>query len=300
MKKLLSMLLVLALAVTVINVPVKASDDNGIWVLKNHNTVVNEGSSATGAWWYDTDYKYDDAKGEVTHYITVHLTNVDGTFQCDTYATCSIPPKTITADQDVLLDVYSYVSGNSLDGHINMNNATVNIKGYSLYWRDVDDYSHYYITSETGPGYKQSDAAKTSYVLGKGRTLGETTTIQFTQNSGAEINTYWEYEWVDINSIKQAPGKATVKTAKVKKNTLTVAAKSIKCDGYQIQVSNYSDFRDTTDTKFATVSYFSISNKATFDNRLFNKTKYIRIRAFNKDGEDLTFGEWSQVKKLSK
>lgn len=39
---------------------------------------------------------------------------------------------------------------------------------------------------------------------------------------------------------------------------------------------------------------------ATFDNRLFNKTKYIRIRAFNKDGEDLTFGEWSKVKKLSK
>lgn len=302
-RKTISFLVALALVLSLVNVPVQAAT-SGAWVLTEHYIVSDEGYSDTGSTSYELSYDYNEKDGTVYCNKLVKFSNIDGYFESMFHGSCSIPKQTVKPGEVLKLKVTSTIESNSLDGMLESNNCVVREKGYALYFRDENDYSHYYIESWTGPASnnKMSDSATVSYELPSSPKEGDLFEIEFnfaggTTHSGT-INVYWTYQYK--TNILNAPGTTSIKSASAKKNVLTVKAKSIKCDGYQIQVSNYSDFRDNTDSALNTLTYYGSSVKASFDNKILNKTKYIRVRAFNKADNEIAFGAWSKVKKISK
>ena len=302
--KLLTLALVLTLVGSLFTnfTPIKAADANGMWVLIGHREVMKEAVN-NEYWSYDMNCDYNESEGKVTLTKVITLTNDDGRFESTFIGECAIPKSTVKPGEYLQVYEQCWVEGSNLDNMLCSNSCILHVYDFDVPFREVDNYSKRYISTGTGPNSEKQDAMLAEYDFPRYNPKdGDIFEIEFYQSSGNSTNGYmgviWTYTYYE--NYQAAPAKASIKSAKVKKNTLTVTAKSIKCDGYQFQVSNYDDFRATTDTKFATVSYFNISNKVTFDNRLFNKTKYIRVRAFYKDGENLTFGEWSKVKKLNK
>ena len=269
----------------------------GVWVLKKHYDVQTPGE--TTGWSYDLSYDYDAQKGLVTHGKEVKLTNVDGSFSCIFTGSCSIPKSTLKAGEDLKLNVTSSVSGNTLDGMICPNNCFVKIKDYELYFKDIKDSDHYYISSTTGPDYKKYDSATVSYKVYEGKEYGEEFIVEFQQSSGSTtsgiISTFWVYEWTKApdTSIK-APARAVVKSLTSKRKTLTVNVKKIKknCKGYEFQISRLKKFSSST-KKTAS------GTKVTFKKLKAGKKYYVRVRAFNKKNGKKKYGKWSKVKKIT-
>lgn len=200
---------------------VKAADA-GQWVLIQHYDEQDPGDGNT------LFYNYDEKSGYVTHQTTRTMTNIDGTFSVTLTGQCEIPPATIAGGQTVNLKVSSQSSGNTFDGLLFSNNCTVSIKGYLLWFRDINDYSHYYITSgnltsiEKGVHYVPEDGATVSYKMDSGSKYGETTGITFEQSGGNSTNgiikTHWIYEWRAVTPEKPAE-KSSDNGTSIGKNT---------------------------------------------------------------------------------
>ena len=302
MKKGVSLLLMLALVISCISVPIQAADEyNGYWVLVNHETKIIEPDNSYGVNYDNLKYDYDESTNTIYYSKDMHLSNIDGTFNGNMSNEIKLLTPSVKAGEEIRFNVISKITG-SMDNMIYQNVCVINEKDCSLYWRDVDDYSHYWITAKTGPNNVEVDSAIVERCAPERPKEGDIFEIEVKQQSGDSscglITTVLTFKYT--SNVNTAPGKTSIKSTKIKKNILTVTVKSIKCDGYQIQVSNSNDFTSNTETTLKTLTYFGSSNKATFDNKMLNKTKYIRVRAFYKDGENLTFGEWSKVKKLTK
>ncbi|MBR4777806.1 MAG: hypothetical protein IK007_09380 [Lachnospiraceae bacterium] len=305
MRKCLSLLLMLALVISCINViPAKAEDATGYWVLTGHRFAIKEAVNDE-YWSYDMDYDYNESESKVTFTkVVTLLTYEGGKFETTCIAECPFPKSVVKAGEDLKITPKCWVEGSNLDNMLFSNSLAIHVYDFDVPFREVDNFDKRGLQSGTGPNMLKSDTAilhhefPDYYYLKEGDELE----IECYQASGNSFNGYmgviWTYKYTE--NYQAAPGKAAIKSAKVKKNTLTVTAKSIKCDGYQIQVSNSKDFTNNSETTLNTLTYYGTSAKATFDNRMLNKTKYIRVRAFYKNGDSVTFGEWSNVKKLTK
>lgn len=298
MKKFLSMLLVLALTITCFTnfTPIQAADD-GVWVLVNQYFEIQESDNSYGCHYYIKDYKYDENNMTVYFEKEAHLNNIDGDFHCTFSASGQVLTTTAKADEPIQFSVESYVSGNSMDGMIYTNNLITSIKGYALWFRDVKEYSHYYITSQTGPEYIQSDSAIVEYTLGKGKNYGDQEIIDMQQQSSdSVIHSYFVYEWKSGIPSIVAPSKVTLKSVSLGTNKATVKWKKItkNCKGYEIEVS--------TNKNFSNAKVYTVNKNKTIKKTISNLEEdviyYIRVRAFNsKDGQK-SYSAYSKVKKI--
>ena len=279
-----------------VETPVQAADE-GVWVLVKQYFEIEESKNDYGCRYYIKDYSYDETEKIAYFEKEAHLSNIDGDFHCMFYASGQVLTTTATADEPIKFAVESHVSGNSLDNMIYMNNLTTNIKGYALWFRDVNKYDHYYITSETGPGYVQSDSAIVAYTLGKGKNYGDQEIIDMCQQSSdSAIHSYFVYEWRASAPSITAPGKVTIKKASLGTNKVTVKIKKItkNCKGYEFEIATKKNF---SDAKVYTVNKNKTVKKA-ISGLDEDVIYYIRVRAFNsKDGQK-AYGPYSKVKKI--
>ena len=113
MKKILGCLLILALAVTCINIPVKADEPTGMWVLTGHRENIKEAVNDE-YWQYELGYDYNESKGKVIYSKLIKLTNIDGHFESTFIAECTIPKATVKPGEYLQVDVNTYVEGSNL------------------------------------------------------------------------------------------------------------------------------------------------------------------------------------------
>ena len=226
-----------------------------------------------------------------------HLNNIDGDFHCTFSASGQVLTTTAKADEPIQFSVESQVSGNSMDGMIYTNNLITAIKGTTLWFRDVKEYSHYYVTSQTGPSYIQSDSAIVEYSLGKGKNYGDQEIIDMQQQSSDSIiHSYFVYEWKSGIPSIAAPGKVTISKATAGTNKVTIKIKKISknCKGYEFEIATKKDF---SNAKIYTVNK-NKTIKKTISGLEEDVIYYIRVRAFNsKDGQK-SYGAYSKVKKI--
>ncbi len=282
-----------------IDIPVQAAEQ-GVWVLVNQYFEIEEPDNSYGCAYYIKNYKYDESEKKAYFEKEAHLSNIDGDFHCMFYASGQVLTPVVKADEPVKFAVESHVSGNTLDNMGFSNNLVTTIKGYLLWFRDVNEYSHYYITSCTGVDYTQSDSAIVEYKLGNGKNYGDQEIIDMCQSSGNStsglIHSYFVYEWRASAPSITAPGKVTIKKASVGTNKVTVKIKKItkNCKGYEFEIATKKDF---SDAKVYTVNKNKTVKKA-ISGLKEDVIYYVRVRAFNsKDGQK-AYGPYSKVKKV--
>ena len=91
-----------------------------------------------------------------------------------------------------------------------------------------------------------------------------------------------------------APGKVTLSKPKNnKKKTATISWKKIKADGYEVQIALKKNFKKGKQTKTTTKTSLK------FKKLKKGKTYYVRVRAYNLDGDKKVYSKkWSAVKKI--
>ena len=74
---------------------------------------------------HEMQYNYDEQNGVVKYYRKTTFSNDDGTFSAYWDSTCSIPPASFPGDSEVRMQIYTEVSGNTMDNMIFMNSCYV-------------------------------------------------------------------------------------------------------------------------------------------------------------------------------
>ena len=150
---------------------------------------------------HEMKYEYDEQNGEVKYYRKTTFSNADGTFSAYWDSKCSIPPATIPGDTEVRLNIYTEVSGNTMDGLIFANNCYVKQgKDFDIVFYEDGTYKRGYVSAETGPSYTKSEALTVWREIDPGREAGEKTEIVFYAGLGRGedgwMRIIWNYEWI--------------------------------------------------------------------------------------------------------
>ena len=96
-----------------------------------------------------------------------------------------------------------------------------------------------------------------------------------------------------VNSVVKKPEKVKLKNAKNKANrAVKISWKKITVNGYEIQIALNKKFTKSKKT------FTSTNTNITIKKLKKKKTYYIRVRAFNKDGDNKVYGSWSKIKKV--
>ena len=302
--------LTLALILTLIGslfigfTPAQAADSDGVWVLVGHEFNISEPKFDDGSPYnsnfYIEKYDYDESKNEAYFEKKAVLNNIDGHFECNMFGTCRALTTVAGPDDDIKFESISWVTGSNMDGLSYGNNMVVNWKGFIIYWRDINDYDHCYISSGTGVDPVSKDSAIVAYSLGKGKEYGEQVKVAASQSHGnvdrGEIECCFIYEWRASAPSIEAPGKVTIKSASTGTNKVTVKIKKISknCKGYEFEIATKKDF---SDAKTYTVNK-NKTIKKTISGLDEDVIYYIRVRAFNsKDGQK-AYGAYSKTKKI--
>ena len=303
--KLLTLALVLTLIGSLLTdfTPTQAADD-GVWVLVGHEFNISEPKFDNGSPYnsnfYIEKYDYDESTNEAYFEKKVVLNNIDGHFECNMLATCRALTTVAKANEDIKFESTSWVTGSNMDRLGYGNNMVVKWKGYLIYWKDVNDRDHYYISSGTGINPVEKDSAIVAYSLGKGKEYGEQVKVSASQSHGnvdcGEIECCFIYEWRASAPSIEVPGKATISSTTVSDNKVTIKIKKItkNCKGYEFEVATKKDF---SDAKVYTIKK-NKTVKKTISGLDEDIVYYIRVRAFNsKDGQKV-YGNYSKIKKV--
>lgn len=300
-KRLVSVLAALAIILCLLPANAKASAaDEGVWVLVDQYFEVREPNNVYGCKFFIRNTEYDSAEYTAKYEKEAQLENTDGIFNCTFYATCKALTPTVKAGQNMQFEVTTWVSGNTLD-NMGYNNSIFLTEGESsLYFRDKDDYDHYWLKSQTGVDYIASDSAIVEREMGSGKEYGEKYVVRAEQQSGnvesGIIRSFFVYEWKASAPSIKAPGKVTIKSATGDDGKVTVKIKKISknCKGYEFEIATKKDF---SDAKVYTVNKNKTVKKA-ISGLKEDVIYYIRVRAFNsKDGQK-AYGPYSKVKKI--
>ncbi|MBP5331120.1 MAG: hypothetical protein J6Y89_04645 [Lachnospiraceae bacterium] len=300
-KKLTAVLAALAIILCLVPTDLKASAaDEGVWVLVDQYFEVKEPVNDYGCKFFLKKYEYDSATYTASYEKEAQLENADGVFNCTFYATCKALTPTVKAGENMQFEVKTWVSGNTLDNMMYSNSIYLTEGEYAIYFRDKDEYSHYWLKSETGVDYKESDSAIVEREMGSGKEYGEKYTVKAEQQSGNAdsgiIKSFFVYEWKAPAPAIAAPGKVTIKSASAGDGKVTVKIKKIakNCKGYEFEIATKKDFSDAK---------VYVVNKNKTVKKVISGLKedviyYIRVRAFNsKDGQN-AYGAYSKVKKI--
>ncbi len=300
-KRLVSVLAALAVILCLIPADIKASAaDEGVWVLVDQYFEVKEPNNDYGCKYFIKKYEYDSSEYMAKYEKEAQLENADGIFNCTFFATCKALTPTVKAGENMKFQVNTWVSGNTLDGMGYRNAIFVTEGEFALYFRDKDDYDQYWLKSQTGPDYIESDSAIVEREMGSGKEYGEKYTVKAEQQSGNAdsgiIKSFFVYEWKAPAPAIKAPGKVNIKSASAGTDKVTVKIKKItkNCKGYEFEIATKKDF---SDAKVYTVSKNKTVKKA-ISGLKEDVIYYIRVRAFNsKDGQK-AYGPYSKVKKV--
>lgn len=301
MKRFLTIMTSVILCIALLPAAGAKADDEGVWQLVECYYETHEADPQSGEYYteYFMESKYDEKEMEAFHTKTVHVHNIDGDFSTVFNGHCVALTPTVKAGD--LMDFYveTEVSGNTLDGLISNFNGTMVEKGYLIYFTDVQDYDHRYISAKTGPDYVQKDSAVVARKMSAGKELGEQYVVDLQFSSGSTsfgyVNFYFVYEWTKPVTIA-APAKATLKSVSLGTNKATVKWKKItkNCKGYEIEVATKKDF---SDAKVYTISKNKTVKKA-ISGLKEDVIYYIRVRAFNSKSGQKAYGGYSKTKKI--
>ena len=150
---------------------------------------------------HEMQYNYDEQSGVVKYYRKTTFSNDDGTFSAYWDSTCSIPPASFPGDSEVRMQIYTEVSGNTMDNMIFINSCYVKEgQNSTLYFYKDGTYQSGYVSAVTGPDYTKSEALTVWREIDAGRNAGDTTEIVFYAGLGRGedgwMRIIWNYEWV--------------------------------------------------------------------------------------------------------
>ena len=302
MRRLLAIITSVIICITLIPFSdTSAAVEEGVWQLVNVYYETKNPEPQSGQYYSERflESKYDEKQMIASHTANEHLHNIDGDFYVTFTGHCNVLTPTVKAGEEMKFYVETEASGNTLDGMISTLNATLVEKGYLIYFRDVDPYSHNYITAQIGPDYIQKDSAVVSREMSAGKEFGEkyTVDLQFScgSTSSGYVNFYFEYEWTKPVTVA-APAKASIKSVSLGTNKATVKWKKISknCKGYEVEIATKKDF---SDAKVYTIKKYKTVKKA-ISGLKEDVIYYIRVRAYNtKDGQT-AYGSYSKTKKI--
>lgn len=301
MRRLLAIITSVIICVTLIPFSdTSAAVEEGVWQLVNVYYETTDPEPPSGQYYteYFLESKYDEKQMIASNTRNQHLHNIDGDFYATFTGHCNVLTPTVKAGEEMKFYVESEVSADASYELISALNATITEKGFLLWFRDVEEYSHYYITSQIGSGYKQKDSAVVSREMSAGKSFEEkyVADLEFSGDaSGGQVHFYFEYEWTKP-VIVSTPAKATIKSVSLGTNKATVKWKKISknCKGYEIEVASKKDF---SDAKVYTINKNKTVKKAVSGLKE-DVIYYIRVRAINsKDGQK-SYGAYSKVKKI--
>ncbi len=103
---------------------------------------------------HEMKYRYDAQEGVIKYYRKTTVS--DGTKTLSAYwnSTCSVPPATILGDSELRFNIYTEVSGNTMDGMTYINTCSVREGRDSTctFYKD-GTYESGYVTAKTGPDF---------------------------------------------------------------------------------------------------------------------------------------------------
>ncbi len=301
MKRFLALMTCVILCIALLPAAGAKADDEGVWQLVECYYETHAPAAPSGQYYteYSLESNYDAKETEAFHTKTVHVHNIDGDFNATFTGHCVALTPTVKAGE--LMDFYveTGVSGNTLDGLISSLSGTMVEKGYLIYFTDVQDDAHKYITAQTGPDYVPNDSAVVARSMSAGKTFGDQYVVDLEFSSGntsfGYVNFYFVYEWTKPVTIA-APAKATLKSVSLGTKKATVKWKKItkNCKGYEIEVATKKDF---SNAEVYTVNKNKTVKKA-ISGLKEDVIYYIRVRAFNSKDGQVAYGEYSKTKKI--
>ena len=231
---------------------VKAEEQTGYWVFTGYE--YEHGDEEYYGNVHEMEYDYDEQNGEVKFYRETTFSNADGTFSAYWDSKCTIPSETIPGDSEVRLQMYTEVSGNTMDGLIYSNSCSARLgKNLDIPFYKDGTYERGYVTAKTGPDYTKAESLTVWREVDAGREAGETTEIVFEAGLGRGedgwMRIIWNYEWVPYSDPVITPDKTISVgdkvTFKVKKKIARVvvsneAAVSVKKKGKKVIVTGKS------------------------------------------------------------